>query len=71
MGDEKATITYTADFKGFGILQAEPVRSLHTDKQIAADLQTKVDDLAGQVAGLETDIAELAAPTRTSRRTPR
>ena len=47
MGDEKATITYTADFKGFGILQAEPVRSLHTGKQIAADLQTKIDDLAG------------------------
>jgi hypothetical protein len=60
LGDEEATIPYTAEFKRFGILQVEPVRSVQTGKEIADNLQTKVDDLAGQIAGLEAELGELA-----------
>lgn len=61
LGDEKATVPYTVEFKGFGHLQAEPVRSLQTGNEIAAEIQAKLDAVQATIDGIEREIAEVLA----------
>ena len=61
LGEAKATVEYSVEFKGFGPLQAEPVRSRQTGNEIAAELQARVDVVQATIDGIESEIAEVLA----------
>lgn len=61
LGDAHAELTYQVEFKGFGLLDAQPVRSAMTGNELAAWLQPKIDDVEGQLRDIHEAVAALDA----------
>ena len=61
LGDGHIEFEQSVTYRNYGVVELEPQRSKLSGKELAAAVQSRINEIAGLIADKERVIAELAA----------